>query len=206
MNASAQVGEEVEVRLSGSGGASMLHPPQAQLRETRRGRRLTLALIFATFGLAACGDDGGGGNGTATAPGSDSDATAGSEEVVIETLVVFPENPDDPVTGEVLEGSTIGDSPFCAGGTFSDQHGTEDPDEPPYGLVDRTYSCPDGTLRMGFSPAEPVDGTQSGPWRIVSGTGAYEGLQGEGQMEAPVVPGGGEAHETFTGTVSRAGG
>jgi hypothetical protein len=161
-----------------------------------------LALILATLGLAACGGDGEGGNGTATAPGSGSDATAGSEEIVIETSVVFPEAPEDPVTGEVLDGSAIGDSPFCEGGTFEDKHGSEDPSVPPYGLVDRTFECPDGTLRMGFSPRHPQDGIQRGPWTIVSGTGAYEGLQGEGQMEVPFE--GEEVSETFTGTVTRA--
>jgi hypothetical protein len=165
----------------------------------RQARSLTSALLVATVGLAACGDEGG--NGTAT--GADGEAT---EEIVIETRVVFPESPEGPVTGEVLDGSAIGDSPFCPGGTFEDQHGTEDPSEPPYGLVDRTYECPDGTLRMGFSPGHPEGGVQSGPWTIVSGTGAYEGLQGTGQMETAAVPGGGEAGETFTGTVSTAGG
>jgi hypothetical protein len=162
-----------------------------------------MALILATVGLAACGGGDGNETGAATTPGVDSEASAdpaeGSEEILIETHVVFPEA-DTPVTGEVLDGSTIGDSPFCPGGTFRDRHGSEDPSVPPYGLVDRTYSCPDGTLRMGFSPGV----TQSGPWKIVSGTGAYEVLQGEGQMELKEEPGtdGSEGRETFTGTVT----
>ncbi|MGH2827755.1 MAG: hypothetical protein ACRDKF_12370 [Actinomycetota bacterium] len=78
-------------------------------------------------------------------------------------------------TGEILDGSTIGDSPFCPGGTVKDKHGT-----PEIGLVDRTITCSDGTLRMGFDPQEPVGDTQRGPWRVISGTGAYKGLGGEG--------------------------
>jgi hypothetical protein len=70
--------------------------------------------------------------------------------------------------------------------------------------VDRTLTCPDGTLRIGFDPGTPVAGRHSGPWRIVSGTGAYEGWQGSGQMEfddGPVADDD-EGRETFTGTVT----
>ena len=89
----------------------------------------------------------------------------------------------DIPTGEVLGGSTIGDSPFCPGGTFRDKHGSEDPSVPPYGLVDRTFRCPDGSLRIGFTPGEPQGRTQAGPWRVASGTGAFKGLRGGGQMK-----------------------
>ena len=89
----------------------------------------------------------------------------------------------DIPTGEVLGGSTIGDSPFCPGGTFRDKHGSEDPSVPPYGLVDRTFRCPDGSLRIGFTPGEPQGQTQAGPWRVASGTGAFKGLRGGGQMK-----------------------
>ncbi len=182
----------------------MVNTSGTQLGTPRRGPWLASALILATVGLAACGDDGG--DGTATTPGSGSDAIDGSEEIVITTRVVFPESEEGVVTGEVLEGSTIGDSRFCPGGTFEDKHGIEDPSVPPYGLVDRTYSCPDGSLRMGFTPGVPEEGTQSGGWKIVSGTGAYEGWEGEGQMEVANAPGTEVTSETFTGTVSKAGG
>jgi hypothetical protein len=46
----------------------------------------------------------------------------GSQEIVIETRVNFEQD----VTGEVLEGSFIGDSPFCPAGTFSDQEGNDE--------------------------------------------------------------------------------
>ncbi len=51
--------------------------------------------------------------------------------------------------GEVLSGSTIGDSAFCPGGRFGDRHG-----EPPLGLVVKTIRCPGGRLTITFSPTQ----------------------------------------------------
>lgn len=101
-------------------------------------------------------------------------------------------------SGEVLGGSLIGDSPFCPGGTFRDVHGPPD-----IGLVDRTFRCPDGSLRIGFSPGVPHGRTQTGPWRVISGTGAFEGLGGYGRMEMKYEPGTSatKGRETSTGTV-----
>lgn len=106
-------------------------------------------------------------------------------------------------TVKILDGSTIGDAPFCSGGTASDTHGTGE-----IGLVDRTISCQDGTLRMGFDPQVPVGHTQSGPWRIIRGTGVFEGWHGSGEMvirydasdtsEHPT-----KGRERFTGTVTQ---
>ncbi len=75
---------------------------------------------------------------------------------------------------------------------------------PPYGSVDRTYRCPGGSLRIGFTPGVPQGLTQSGPWRIVSGTVDFDGLQGDGQMEVTFESGSDtKGRETFTGTVTR---
>jgi hypothetical protein len=167
-----------------------------------------LALIVATVGLAACGGDDGGENGAPTTTGVVSDPSAdagGGEEIVINTHVVIdipkagPQPGKSIGQGEVLAGSSLGDSPFCPGGTFSDLHS----DDPDIGLVDRTFDCPDGSLRVGFTPGVPQGRTQSGQWKVVSGTGAFEGLQGDGQMEVKYQPGTGatEGRETFTGTV-----
>ena len=163
--------------------------------------------ILAIGVIAGCGGDDGGGTGTATTPGADTavstDSGKAGEKIVIKTRVDFPTDRTKPVTGEVLGGSSIGDSPFCHGGTFRDKHGTSDPSKPPYGLVDRTYRCSNGSLRMGFTPGRPRGRTQAGPWKMVSGTGDYEGLQGHGQMKVTYDPGGGrKGRETVTGTVS----
>jgi hypothetical protein len=47
--------------------------------------------------------------------------------------------------------------------------------------------------------------TQTGSWTIVSGTGAFEGLSGSGEMEIVYDPDPNElvARETYTGTVTR---
>ena len=96
----------------------------------------------------------------------------------------------------------MGGSPFCPDGTFEDTHGT-----PEIGLVDRTITCPDGTLRMGFDPQVPVGDTQRGPWKIISGTGAYEGWGGSGQMVIRYDASDDSAHpasgrERYTGNVT----
>jgi hypothetical protein len=172
-----------------------------------RKRRLGVVFVgFLAVGLIAggCGGDDGDETGAAAATdlGSDvsTDSGGGSEQIVVKTRVEFPKG--GTFHGEVLGGSSIGDSPFCPGGTFRDQHGTSNPSVPPYGLVDRTYHCPGGGLRMGFTPGTPQGQTQAGPWKIVSGTGDFEGLQGHGQMKVTYDSGNDrKGRETFTGTV-----
>jgi hypothetical protein len=161
-------------------------------------RPLALALTITAFALAACGGE----DGDATADGG-----AGGDSILIKTNVEIhiPEGgpqPGKPISeGEVLGGSSLGDSPFCPGGTFSDLHS----DDPAIGLVDRTFDCADGSLRIGFTPGAPQGRTQSGGWKVVSGGGAFEGLQGGGQMEVKYERGtdGSGGRETFTGSVTR---
>lgn len=144
------------------------------------------ALALMALGLGACGDD----------DADEGEATAGpaesTEEIVIETHITFPRN--EAPKGEILGESTISGSPFCPGGTFTDQHGSG------RWTVEKAIECDDGTLEIGFAPNEPVDQTQKGPWEILSGTGAYEGVEASGKMEASF-DGETEGRETFTGTV-----
>lgn len=166
-------------------------------------RSPTFALTIAAVGLVACGGGGGG------AVPIDNDPTSSSEEagenIVIKTSVNLVHTPKEEVrvgqfvsSGEVLAGSVIGGSPFCSGGTFRDVHGP-----PEVGLVDRTLRCPDGRLRIGFTPGVPQGRTQAGPWTVIGGTGAFDQMQGSGQMDVKYSPGTGttRGHETFTGTV-----
>jgi hypothetical protein len=161
----------------------------------RQVRWVALALTVTAIGLAACGDDDGDAGGTTAA--ADVDATSPQttergEAILIKTRVNIP-------TGEVLRGSMIGGSAFCHGGAFRDRHGND-----AIGLVDRTFPCPGGSLRIGFTPGVPQGRTQSGPWKILSGTGAFKGLRGEGQMETKYEgASSSKGRETFTGTVSR---
>lgn len=153
-------------------------------------------MMLAAIVLAGCGGgkaDGGAVAGTTTTP---SESAVQGEAILIKTRMNAP-------TGRILDGSTIGATPFCPGGTVKDKHGTAE-----IGLVDRTITCQDGTLRMGFDPQVPVGNTQSGPWRIISGTGTYEGWAGSGDMvirydasdsrEPPT-----KGRETYTGIVQR---
>lgn len=129
------------------------------------------------------------------------------EAIVIELLLTIAdsEGADIVATGEVLEGSTLGDEPFCIGGTAEDRHANEDPLMEPHGLLARTITCPDGTVRIAFTPdMVPMGETQGGSWTIVSGTGALEGLSGTGELRnVPDTDPDRPAHETLTGTVTR---
>ena len=164
---------------------------------SRRFCRLCIALTLVVIVGAACGGGDGEADETAGASSVESDATpseAVGEPILMLTRMKIP-------TGKILDGSTIGDEPFCPGGTVKDKHG--DPEEIG-ALVDRTITCSDGTLRVGFSPQEPVGDTQSGPWKIISGTGAYEEWQGSGQMTMTYEPGSDTyGNEEYTGTVTR---
>jgi len=118
-----------------------------------------------------------------------------AEPILIKTRMDTP-------TGKVAVGSHVGGSPFCPGGTNKDKHGTLD-----IGLVDRLITCPDGMLRLGFDPQVPVGNEQRGPWRIISGAGAYEGWEGSGQMVVRHNPNDNSPHPTrsrerYTGKVT----
>jgi hypothetical protein len=165
-----------------------------------------LVLVGVLF-LGACGgeEEDGVNTSAATAP-----APAGEPIVIRATLIVAAEEGSEPIaTGTVLEGSALGGTPFCVGGTILESHASLDPKMKAY-LIDRRITCPDGTVRIGFTPEvgagpDPEGQTpQKGVWTIVSGTGKFEGLSGSGTSEAvyganPSSP----VRSTFTGTVTR---
>lgn len=159
---------------------------------------LIAAVVLAGFALAACGGKESVRHSSTRTTPSNSRPTPTSSPVVIKTNVALAEGKIS-----IAAGSAVGGVPFCPGGTAKDQHGTPD-----VGLVDRTITCSDGTLHMGFDPQSPVGNTQSGPWRMLSGTGAYLGWTGSGQMVVTYDPKDTSGHpgngtEEFTGTVSR---
>ena len=170
------------------------------------GRAVVLVLAGLLF-LGACG----GGENDAADPGAAATTAPRRESILIRTRMVIAAAPGaEPIaTGEVLEGSTLGGSPFCARGTIRDSHGSPDPSVEPHGLIDRTITCPDGTVRLGLTPQvrepdEPQGRTQKGSWTIVSGTGALDGLSGGGRMEVVYDPGDESlGRETLAGTVAR---
>jgi hypothetical protein len=164
----------------------------------------TVLLMVSLLGIAACGDDDGDEGGTTTGAeeagttaGGDETGTSGNEsgEPILIKTHVAPVNARGETTGEVLSGSTIGDSAFCAGGKFLDG-----PVEPPHRSVVRSFRCPGGTLTITFS-STPPGVKQRSDWEVVKGLGRFEGLSGGGRMRGAESRGG-EARETFTGTVT----
>jgi hypothetical protein len=172
----------------------------------RRAAVLVLVSVVVLVGvlfLGACG-----GEKDAASTSAASTTAPHSEPIVIRgKLIIAAEEGSEPIaTGTILVGSTLGGTPFCAGGTILDSHASLDPKMEPY-LIDRKITCPEGTVRIGLTPevgAEPQGPTQKGSWTIVSGTEAFEGLGGSGKGEAvygpsPSTP----VRETLTGTVTR---
>ena len=109
-------------------------------------------LTGSLLGTAACGDADGDEGGTTTgaeeagttAGGDETGASAkeGGEPILIKTHVAPPKAQGN-TSGEVLSGSTIGDSAFCARGTFIDG-----PVVIPSRKVLRSFRCPGGTLTI----------------------------------------------------------
>ena len=166
----------------------------------------TVLLMVSLLGIAACSDDDGDEGGTTTGA-EEAGTTAGGDEtgtsvkesgepILIKTHLA-PLNARGESTGEVLSGSTIGDSAFCAGGKFIDG-----PVEPTNGSVMRTFRCPGGTLTITFT-STPPGVKQRSDWKVVKGLGGFEGLSGGGRMRGVLESEGGEGRETFTGTVTR---
>lgn len=167
------------------------------------------AVVLASVLALVVGACGGGEDGAADT-GAASPTEPLGERLVIRTHVVIAamEGAQIPATGEVLEGSTLGNEPFCVGGTIEDRHSSDDPAVASFGLLDRTITCADGTVRVGMTPevtpGQAPGPTQAGSWTIVSGTGAFEGLRGGGEMETTYDPDHESvAHEMLTGTVTR---
>ena len=167
-------------------------------------RRGVLLVFVGVLCLGACGGDGNDAAGTSVASTT---ARRGEPIVIRGKLIVAAEAGSEPIaTGTILEGSTLGGSAFCAGGTIRDSHASLDPKMKAY-LIDRKITCPDGTVRIGITPevsAAPQPQTQTGSWTIVSGTGAFERFGGSGKGEAVYGPNpDSPVRETLTGTVTR---
>ena len=166
----------------------------------------TVLLTISLLGLAACGDDDGdeggtttGAEETGTTAGRDETGTSakdGGEPILIKTHLA-PLNARGESTGEVLSGSTIGESAFCAGGKFVDG-----PVKPPRRSVVRSFRCPGGTLTITFT-STPPGVKQTSDWKVVNGLGRFEGLSGGGRMSGVLESGRGGGRETFTGKVTR---
>jgi hypothetical protein len=162
-------------------------------------RRAVVLVLVGVLSLGACGAD----EDDAADTSAASTTAPRSEPIVIRTrkVVALTERAEPIATGEVLEGSTLGDSPFCAGGTLRDSHGSSDPT---VWLIIETITCPEGIVKLRVEPDPSPGLKQKGSWTIASGTGTFEGLRGSGELEAlydadPAKP----VDATLTGTVTR---
>jgi hypothetical protein len=86
------------------------------------------AVVLVLVGVLLLGACAGDGDDAANTSAATTTAPRG-EPIVIRTRVTIADEPgSEPIaTGEVLGGSTLGGSPFCAGGTIRDSHGSSDP-------------------------------------------------------------------------------
>ena len=159
-------------------------------------RRVLVPLLVCVLLVGACA----GGEHVASTVGGD------DQRIEIRTSVIGAATPGaEPIaTGEVVEGSTLGSSPFCVGGAIRDTHASADPE---VALIARTITCPEGSVRMDIAP-EVVEGVpqsleQRGSWTIVSGTGAFKDLRATGEMEIVYDPDpNAPARGTYAGTVA----
>jgi hypothetical protein len=129
-----------------------------------------------------------------------------AEPIVIRTMMVIADAPGaEPIaTGQVVEGSALGATPLCVGGSIVDTHASNDPKVEPLGLIDRTITCPDGALRVVFTPGGFQGHAGPGTWTIVSGTGTFAGWHGSGTVEVEYDPDDDAVgRETLSGVVSR---
>lgn len=169
---------------------------------TRRGSALRRAVVLVLVGVLSLGACGGDVDDAADTTAASTTARRGEQIVIRTRMVIAAEEGAEPIaTGEILERSALGDSPFCAGGTVVDSHGSSDPT---VWLIIETITCPDGTVKLRVEPDPPAGLNQTGSWTIASGTGSFERLRGSGEMEVvydpdPAAP----AHVTLTGTVTR---
>src|SRR3954447_4880003 len=152
-------------------------------------RLLPVAMaVAAAVAIGACG-----GNGAADRRSTERAAT--SKKIVIRAHAELQDVVDK---GEVLSGSSLDGAPFCSPGSFSGGHGDT-------GMIDRTFKCPNGSLRVGFKPGNGSGRTVSARWKVLGGTGAFKGMKGSGRLETTFAPGDqpAEARETYTGTLGR---
>jgi len=162
---------------------------------------LAILLTASVVGIAACGDtdadgDAGGATATADVEATSTTAAESNEAILIKTRLFAPDA-QGKTSGEVVSGSTLGDSAFCAGGKFVDG-----PVQIPERSVLRSFRCPGGSLSITFT-STPPDVAQRSDWKVVNGVGRFEGLGGGGRMRGVLDSGGEGGRETFTGTVTR---
>ncbi len=170
-----------------------------------RARGAVAALAVAAASLTACSDDAGT-HATATATAT---ATTRATSSTGTTLTASPHGERKTIViktqvvdfdGKVVDGSLIGDSAFCAGGTLHHESGSPEIGYPAINV----FTCGDSQLKIGFGPGpgQMNHRIQTSDWKVLEGSGDFAGVTGSGQMkvEFPRV-GASNGQETFTGSV-----
>lgn len=140
-----------------------------------------LALLAAAVSLSGCGGD-----------GKESPATGA---ILIKAHADLQSIID---RGEVLDGSSFHGEQFCAGGTFTGEHGST-------AMINRKFKCPEGTLTVGFTPDGLKGRTATARWKVLRGTQSFEDATGGGRMQTVFARGSqpSDARETYTGNITR---
>lgn len=144
-------------------------------------------------GLDACSDDERGGSKASGGPGRGGTTAAPGEAVLIRTRI-------HDFEGTVLEGSVIGDTPFCPGGKVVHEGGSPQIGFPAVNV----FQCAEGQLRIGFGPGpDQMDqAVQTSAWEVLGGTGRFAGATGAGEMEVRFKTAGASVgEETFEGRI-----
>lgn len=160
-----------------------------------RPRSAMAALAVAAASLTACSDDAGTHATTTSSTGTTLTTSPHGvrKSIVIKTQVVDFE-------GKVVDGSLIGDSAFCAGGTLHHESGSPEIGYPAINV----FSCGDSQLKIGFGPGpdQMNNRIQTSSWKVLEGNGDFAGVTGSGQMKVEFPQAGASnGQETFTGTV-----
>ena len=154
---------------------------------------LGVVLAIAAAGLSGCGAQAGPPAETSAptqAPAASTPAVVNGDAILIETRITDAR----AHTGEVLDGSVLGEAAFCTGGVSAGS--SQGP------TITTIFTCSGGTLTLEYSPTQHSL-VQSSEWKVVDGTGTFEGLTGGGSMVAAFESDDPDAgREIFTGTVN----
>ena len=142
-----------------------------------------MLVLVGVLLLGACGGDEDDAADTSATPTT---APRGEPAVIRTRMIVAAAERAEPIaTGEVLEESTLGDSPFCAGGTVLDSHGSTDPS---VWLIVETITCPDGTVKLRVKP-NPAQGlNQTGCGRSSAAPAPSSGYAGAVRWRSCTTP------------------
>src|SRR3954469_3185448 len=81
---------------------------------------LAILLMVSFLAIAACGDGDKGGTGASQNAKASPTATVASEEPILIKTHLAPPTARGQTVGQVVSGTTLGGSDFCAGGKFVD--------------------------------------------------------------------------------------